>query len=214
MLRLFKNSNISNPWSKSGDNGEPITILKNGHHEEESEPWIPQVEDINTDKSSIYLTSTQEIPIDVSSKSYKSYSSSPIATPLFNGEQIILNSGRLLFNSKSDSILFSSFDTINLNAVNSVNIDTPKTIVSSPEIYLGDKNATEPVILGNKFLNDLQKLLTSLISLSSALSTPIGTPTPVVPNAALPGPATDTFIKAQNMLNKIETYKSKVSKSK
>lgn len=209
-----KNSNISNPWSKSGDNGEPITILKNGQHEEESEPWIPQVEDINTDKSSIYLTSTQEIPIDVSSKSYKSYSSSPIATPLFNGEQIILNSGRLLFNSKSDSILFSSFDTINLNAVNSVNIDTPKTIVSSPEIYLGDKNATEPVILGNKFLNDLQKLLTSLISLSSALSTPIGTPTPFVPNAALPGPATDTFIKAQNMLNKIETYKSKVSKSK
>ena len=61
---------------------------------------------------------------------------------------------------------------------------------------------------------DLKKLLNSLISLSQALQTPIGTPGPSAPNAAIPGPATDTFIKAQNMLNKIETYKSKVSKSK
>ena len=120
----------------------------------------------------------------------------------------------MLLNSKSDSILLSSFDTINLNSINSVNIDTPKTIVKSDEIYLGDKGATEPIILGNKFLADLQKLLTSLISLSSALATPIGTPIPFVPNASIPAPATDTLVKAQNMLNKIETYKSKVSKSK
>ena len=125
-----------------------------------------------------------------------------------------MNSGRLLFNSKSDSILLSSFDTINLNAINSVNIDTPKTIVSSPEIYLGDKNATEPIILGDKFLDDFQKLLTSVIKLGNALATPIGTPTPFVPNAAIPAPATETVVKAQRMLNKIQQYKSKVSKSK
>lgn len=209
-----KESKIPNTWSKSGEDGDPITIIKNGQHEEDKEPWIPQVEDINEDKSSIYLTTTQEIPIDVASKNYKSYESSPTATPLFNEEQIILNSGRLLFNSKSDSILLSSFDTINLNAINSVNIDTPKTIVSSPEIYLGDKNATEPIILGDKFLDDFQKLLTSVIKLGNALATPIGTPTPFVPNAAIPAPATETVVKAQRMLNKIQQYKSKVSKSK
>lgn len=209
-----KESKIPNTWSKSGEDGDPITIIKNGQHEEDKEPWIPQVEDINEDKSSIYLTTTQEIPITVASKNYKSYESSPIATPLFNEEQIILNSGRLLFNSKSDSILLSSFDTINLNAVNSVNIDTPKTIVASPEIYLGDKNATEPIILGDKFLDDFQKLLTSVIKLGNALATPIGTPTPFVPNAAIPAPATETVVKAQRMLNKIQQYKSKVSKSK
>ena len=33
----------------------------------------PQVEDINTDKSNIYLTSTQAIPITVASNSYNSY---------------------------------------------------------------------------------------------------------------------------------------------
>ena len=42
-----------------------ITIIKNGQHEEDTEPWVPQVEDINTDKSSIYLTTTQKIPIEV-----------------------------------------------------------------------------------------------------------------------------------------------------
>ena len=120
----------------------------------------------------------------------------------------------MLFNSKSDSILLSSNDTINLNSVNSLNVDTPKTIIASKEIYLGDKNATEPVILGDKFLDDFQKLLSSLISLCNALGTPIGTPTPFVPNAAIPAPATQTLVKAQRMLNKIQQYKSKVSKSK
>ena len=205
---------IPNPWSESGEDGDPITILKNGQHEESTDPWIPQVEDINTDSSSIYLTSTQKIPITVSSKDYKSYSSAPDSPNTFIGEQIILNSGRLLFNSKTDSILLSSADTINLNAVNSLNVDAPKSIFNSKNIYLGDKNATEPVILGNKFLGDLQKLLLSIIQLSVALATPIGTPIPFVPNAAIPGPATDTQVKATNMLNKIEQYKSKVSKTK
>jgi len=210
----LQNAPIPNDWSNSGEDGDPITIIKNGQHEEETDPWVPQVEDINEDKSSIYLTTTQQIPINVASKKYASYASSPEATPVYNKEQIILNSGRLLFNSKSDSILMSSFDTINLNSVNSLNIDTPKTIVASKEIYLGDKNATEPVILGDKFLDDLSKLLSTLISLTGALATPIGTPIPFVPNAAIPAPATQTQVRAQTMLNKIQEYKSKVSKTK
>ena len=210
----LKQANIPNPWSKSGKDGDPITILKNGQHEESTEPWVPQVEDINEDLSSIYLTSTQEIPINLASNKYKSYDSSPEAAPKFTGEQVIINSGRLLFNSKNDNILLSSFDTINLNSVNSLNVDTPKTIVASKEIYLGDKGATEPIILGDKFLTDYQKLITSLISLCSALGTPIGTGIPFVINSAITAPAADTLVKAQNMLNKIEMYKSKVSKSK
>ena len=210
----LQDANIPNPWSNAGEDGDPITIIKNGQHEEDTDPWVPQIEDINTDLSSIYLTSTQEIPIEVASKSYKSYDSSPEATPIFQGEQVIINSGRLLFNSKTDNILLSSFDTINLNSVNSVNIDTPKTIIQSPEIYLGDKGATEPVIFGDKFLNDFQSLLSSLIGLCGALSTPIGSGPPFVINGAIPAPATETQVKAQNMLNKITSYKSKVSKTK
>jgi len=210
----LQDSNIPNPWSNAGEDGDPITIIKNGQHEEDTDPWVPQVEDINTDLSSIYLTSTQEIPIEVASKSYKSYDSSPEATPIFTGEQVIINSGRLLFNSKTDNILLSSFDTINLNSVNSVNIDTPKTIIQSPEVFLGDKGATEPIIFGDKFLKDFQSLMSSLISLCQALGTPIGSGPPFVINGAIPAPATETLVKAQTMLNKINDYKSKVSKTK
>jgi len=210
----LQGAQIPNPWSKSGEDGDPITIIKNGQHEDGNEPWVPQVEDVNTDLSSIYLTSTQEIPIEVASKNYKSYDSSPEAPPKFTGEQVIINSGRLLFNSKNDNILLSSSDTINLNSVNSFNVDTPKTIIASKEIYLGDKGATEPVILGDKFLNDFQKLLSSLISLCSALGTPIGSGPPFAINGKIPAPAAQTLVKAQNMLNKITQYKSKVSKSK
>jgi hypothetical protein len=42
-----------------GTNGDPITILRNGQGNQTKEGWIPIVEDINNDNSSIYLTSTQ-----------------------------------------------------------------------------------------------------------------------------------------------------------
>ena len=67
------NSGVPNPWSVSGLNGDPITILRNNQYDDNKDPWIPQVEDINKDESSIYLTSTQKIPIEVSSKSYTSF---------------------------------------------------------------------------------------------------------------------------------------------
>ena len=211
-----KNAKIPNPWSNPniGENGDPIIILKTGQHADDKDPWIPQVENINTDISSIYLTSTQNIPIEVSSKSYKSYTTQPISPNRFTGEQIILNSGRLLFNSKTDSILFSSKNSINLNAIESLNIDTPKTIIQSNEVKLGDKNAFESIILGDKFFTDFRKLLNQIISLSVALQSPIGTPTPFIPNAAIPVPAVNVAQTAAEMLNKIETYKSKISKTK
>ena len=54
----------SNNWSTGakGDIGDPITILRNGQAEGLDEMgWVPTVEDINLDASSIYLTSNQKI---------------------------------------------------------------------------------------------------------------------------------------------------------
>jgi hypothetical protein len=208
------NSAIPNPWSRTGNNGDPILILRNGQYSDGKDPWIPQVEDINKDISPIYATSTQNIPIQVSSKNYNSYQNAPTSPDKFAGEQIILNSGRLLFNTKTDSILFSSKKTINLNSVENVNIDSPTFIVNSKNIFLGDKNATEPVILGDTFLNDFQQLLTQLITLSTALQSPIGTPGPSAPNLIIAGPAQNVLTNAKNMFNRINNYKSKVSKTK
>ncbi len=205
---------ISNPWSRDGEDGDPIIIIKNGQHEESTDPWVPQVEDINTDKSSIYLTSTQAIPIEVASKKYDSYFSQPTSTDKFTGEQVILNSGRILFNSKDDSILLSSAKTINLNSVNSINLDSPETIIQSKKVLLGDKYATEPIILGDKFLADFKDLLNKMVSLSAALQKPIGSGPPYAIQAAIPVPAVQVQQAAQKMIGQISQYKSKISKSK
>ncbi len=205
---------IPNPWSSVGENGDPITIMKNGQTETGDDPWVPQIENINTDLSSIYLTSTQAIPIDVASKSYNSYFNAPVSIKEFDSEQVIINSGRILFNSKNDNILLSSFDTINLNSVNSVNIDTPKTVIQSKEIYLGDKYATEPVILGDTFLDDFEGLLRDIKAMAQALTVPMAKYPPNKPNKKLLPKAGIVVITAGNMINRIRNYKSTVSKSK
>lgn len=210
----LKEALIPNTWSNSGEDGDPITIIKNGQHEEDTEPWVPQVEDINKEGSSVYITSTQIIPIEVSSKSYKSYSSPPTTPDKYDGEQIILNSGRLVLNAKTDSILLSAADTINLNSVGSVNIDSPKTVIQSDEISLGDLNAKESLILGDTFLNDLSKLLSQMVTLTAALQTPIGAGPPFTINPSITPPAVQVQNTATQMLNKISTYKSKVSRTK
>ena len=205
---------IPNTWSSTGEDGDPIMILKNGQHDESTDPWVPQVEDINTDLSSIYLTSTQTLPINVASKSYNSYFAPPVATEAFDSEQVVINSGRILFNAKSDNILLSSFDTINLNSLNSLNIDTPKTIIDSKEILLGSKYATEPVILGDTFLADFQSLLSKINNLSTSLLVPMSIYPPIAQNPSLPIVAVQLQNQAQKMIGKISKYKSKVSKSK
>ena len=207
------NSNPFNPWSNSGVNGEPIIIIKNGQTETGDDPWVSQVENINTDKSSIYLTSNQKIPIEGASINYKSYNTPPESPNEYIGEQVLLNSGRLYFNAKKDSILLSAEKSINLNTQDSVNIDSKnKFVVDTKEIYLGSKDATEPIILGDKFLADFQKLLTDMISLTSALGT-VGTPIPFTPNIAVAQTATKVGLQAQSMLTSITFYKSKTSKT-
>jgi|TARA_R110001592_G_scaffold48345_1_gene152276 hypothetical protein len=207
------NSNPPNMWSNSGVNGEPIIILKNGQTNSEGDPWIPQVEDINSDMSSIYLTSNQQIPIKGASIDYNSYTSPPENPDIFTGEQVLINSGRLYFNAKNDSILLSANTSINLNTQDTVNIDSKNSfIVDTREIYLGSKNATEPVILGDKFLADFQKLLTDMIALTTALGT-VGTPIPFIPNIAVAQTATKVGYQAQTMLTSLSFYKSKTTKT-
>jgi hypothetical protein len=173
--------NQPNNWSSVGTNGDPIIILRNGQLIDASkEGWIPITEDINKDITSIYATSTQNIPLDASSTSYVSYKNSPPDAPnTYSGNQILLNSGRLVFNSTADHILLSSKKTINLNAVSSVNVDAPTTILQSTEVYLGSKDATEPVLLGETTVNLLHTLIQNLKAFSDICSTLVGVPTGV-----------------------------------
>jgi hypothetical protein len=156
--------NTPNTWSSNGTDGDPILIIRNGQLVDASpEGWIPITEDINKDISSLYITSTQKLPIISSSPTdYFSYKTNKPDSPnQYSGPQIALNSGRLIFNSKTDHILLSSKKSINLNAVDSINFDTAgNVIIQSGKLFLGSKDATEPVLLGDTTI----KLITELVN--------------------------------------------------
>lgn len=65
----------NNSWSAQGELGSPITIIRNGQSKERntSAPWVPIYEDINNDGSSIYMSSGQDIPLELASKNLKSF---------------------------------------------------------------------------------------------------------------------------------------------
>ena len=58
-----------NIWSTTGSAGDPILIFRNGQNPELIGPaQNTTVEEVNQDLSSLYFTSTQKIPIEVSSQ--------------------------------------------------------------------------------------------------------------------------------------------------
>jgi len=205
--------NTPNNWSSTGTNGDPIIIIRNGQRvDANSEGWVPITEDINQDLSSIYATSTQQIPLNAASTNYTSYKTAPITPNQYSGNQVIINSGRLVFNSSADHILLSSTKTINLNAVSSVNIDTPTTIIQSNEVYLGSKDATEPVLLGDSTVNLLHTLVQNLKAFTDICSTVVGT-APGVPLGPLNAAASQLSITLAQLDINLDSTKSKYVKT-
>ena len=202
--------NAPNTWSSTGTNGDPITIIRNGQGNQTEEGWIPTVEDINNDDTSIYFTSTQKIPLEASSTSYSSYSSNPPTKPNeYSGKQLILNSGRLVFNSTEDHVLLSSKKTVNINAISGFSIDSPQSVIQSNSVLLGGVNATEPVLKGDTTINILVDLVNQLQALTVALQTVTPTGGPAVAAAA-----TQLVPKLASIATQLQTTtKSQVSKT-
>lgn len=169
-------------WSSVGENGDPIILIRNGQGEQSDNGWVTINENINNDDSSIYLTSTQNIPLQPStvgtlSKSYPK--DPPENIDQYSGKQILLNSGRLVFNTNEDHILLSSNLSIGLKAVQGINIDTNGYfITNSPDIRLGGKEATEPILKGDTTIELLSQLVEQLTNLTKLLQliTPTGGP--------------------------------------
>jgi len=173
----------SNLWSSGADEedfGSPIMILRNGQSNigrnilDSTEPWVPTLENINTDKSSIYLTAGQQIPLVLSSDKSDSYASNTNNVPTvqyYPGDQILLNSGQLVFNSKDDNIVLSSNKSIHLSANTTLNFDAINQItLAAPKVYLGSSFGTEGIQLQSAVLGEelTQALLTFIQAVEAA----------------------------------------------
>ena len=164
---IYKNS-----WSTVGNEGDPITILRNGQPKNSSDKgWVPITENINSDLSSIYLTSYQKLNnFNVASRElYNSYKIKPTPPSQYSNPQIVLNSDRIVINAKSDHILMSSQKSIGMSTVGSVNIDAQSHYISSNDIKLGSTSADQPILLGDNTVNVLLQLTGAIRNLASIL---------------------------------------------
>jgi len=101
----------------------------------------------------------------------------PESPNTFQGNQVIINSDRLVFNAKKEAILLYSDKAIGFSTNGNFHFDTDnsddaKFIINSPNIYLGLNNLrtgelpTEPAVLGH----ELQALLTQILDLFDMLN--------------------------------------------
>ena len=144
----------------------------------------------------------------------------PNAPNIYQGKQVIIDSDRLIFNAKDDSILLFSNKAIGFSTNGSFHFDTSdkkdsKFIVNSPNIYLGLKEGdlpTEPVILGHKMqewmigddlteglLDVLEDILDMIGNEISYIAPPAG---PTTPNAT-------NIIPLQRRIDKLSVLRNK-----
>ena len=164
-------SEYKNSWSTNGKNGDPITIIRNGQPGNSSnEGWLPITENLKNDLSSLYLTSYQRLStFSVASENYSSYITPPSPPSQWVEPQIALSSNRIVLSAKTDSILLSSQKSIGLSTNGSVNIDAVSHYISSNDIKLGSKDATEPVLKGDITVDILIQLTDSIKNLANIL---------------------------------------------
>lgn len=143
------------PWK--GTPGDPIMILTSGLNTNAGTLFT--IEDYAQDKSSIILASNQTLTFDSSQPKFGPPAKAIATSGAFSGAQVVINSDRLLFNSKTDSILLSGATT--------VAISTPAWAVDMDEFFT----------LFDNLLTTLQKVFAG----ASPFPTPVGGPT--LPNA-------------------------------
>ena len=171
-IRFTGAKSPGNSFTTDSNANRPLLIVSNGHQELDEKKLY--IEDVNKDSSSIYLCSNHRVPLEQSRSKYAGAKSRPVSADQYKGNQIILNSGRMFFNSKEEDIQFSSQKSFGVTA-QEVFLDGKDYIgLDAKKIYLGEQarlTEAQPVIKGVNLELFLASLLTSLQSLGNALTT-------------------------------------------
>jgi hypothetical protein len=169
-----------NEWSNVGNDGDPIAILTNGYITTNSSSLAPNIEEINKEMSTIYMTSTQKLPLKPAA-TITNPINNPVQPNHYNHPQVIINSDRITLNAKKDEVLIYGTTNISLSSDNIININAGDYIhlhinQNNPnsQILLGtEKNGTiptEPVLLGGKTHDLLLEMLNALTTLAGFLA--------------------------------------------
>lgn len=175
-IRLTGAKGTANPFVDDTNKSKPAILISNGQIDTD-EGFTTISENIDKDFSSLYFVSDHKIPLTQANIKRRAYTSAPDRANEFKGNQVLLNSGRIFFNAKTDDIQLSSVSSIGLNTGGSVNIDAEQYIcLDGPRILLGEKARTasdstrEPVLLGNQTERLLQTLFNMLRSMAKDMA--------------------------------------------
>ena len=95
-------------------------------------------ENINSDASSMWMTTAETVKLTPATLEDANIYPTSIAPEVFDGKQIILNSGRLIFNSKEDGILGFSSGPIDFSTLNTFGVAAKQNLnLYSPDIKIG-----------------------------------------------------------------------------
>ena len=175
------------PWT--GSLGAPIIVLSNGQVVT-TNGFECITEDINRDHTSLYLTSTQKLPITPGNK---------LTQPLseYDKSQAILTSGRLVLNARDNNLILSTPSALEASG-RTVIVKSESDITQQAErINLGSA-ANERGILGDTMLRELSATLTDLVKLTTALGT-LGIAPITAPAAAFTARATKFILEVDTM---------------
>jgi hypothetical protein len=113
-----------------------------------------------------------------------------------------------MFNASEDHLLLSSAKSIGLSSASTVNIDASTFTVQTGKIYLGSKNATEPLMLGDSTVDLLRQLIEGIKGLTRSLSTQTNmlNGTPLEP---LGSTARSLLPTLSQLINNLDTITSK-----
>lgn len=149
---------------------KPITIISNG--KSGASPDATIVENIDDDPASIYMVEDHVVKLTQANEKRDAWDSEPDKADTYQGSQVLINSGRLFFNAKEESILLSGTEAIGGNA-KTINWDGEDYVaLDATKVYLGTAafGEREPVLLGATTQAWMKDLLSELQRLGKALA--------------------------------------------
>ena len=169
-------------WKEgTGATGNPILIISNGTNPPRDKGYNQFIlENIDTDDSSIWLTSGQSVPFTPSSRFKASIEDKGVDLYIKNGyagNQAIISSDRIILNAKKQEIIGFSKEGIGFSSEKIFSIDSRYLVeMESKKINLG-LNANEPALLGDttgEWLLELCNLFKDTLSQITSLTVPTG----------------------------------------
>ena len=163
----------------TGKEKSPNIIIRAGQGEVSTIKHKPVKEDINLDGASMWMTTGQLVPL--THEKSKVTDLDPKFRTDSSGKQIILNSDRIVFNSRKNAFLYSDND-INLVSKNRIVLEGHDKVYlgTAPEqgkttgFPSGDVPQIEPVLKGDQTMDLVDKLIDYLIEFSITMQSAKG----------------------------------------